>query len=53
MKVERLILVKKPQEYAKNYQKKLLKIGVELSFLSKKDHTSLAEISWWFDSWLQ
>ncbi|MEX0639477.1 MAG: hypothetical protein WD018_01005 [Nitrosopumilaceae archaeon] len=29
------------------------RMGVELSFLTKKDDASLDEISWWFDSWLQ
>jgi len=41
-----IILVKKPQEFSKDYQKTGQKCGVELSFLSKKDHTCLAEISW-------
>jgi len=53
MKVEHDYSGKKPQEFPKDYQKNWSRMGVELSFLSKKDDTSLAEISWWFDSWLQ
>jgi hypothetical protein len=53
MKVEHDYSSQKTSRICQELPKKLSKIGVELSFLSKKDHTSLAEISGWFDSWLQ
>ena len=46
VKAEQVILVKKLQEFPKDFQKTGQKCGVELSFLLKKDDTCIAEISW-------
>ncbi|MGQ0792326.1 MAG: hypothetical protein ACT4NJ_08935 [Nitrosopumilaceae archaeon] len=53
VKVEWIILVKNHKNFQGLPKKNESRMGVELSFLSKKDHTCLAEISWWVDSWLQ